>query len=68
MMFIGWLDWLLVDDSQNGGFMVHHNSILSLVVEVKSKQHLDQPLMEWKESVLGNLNESFFFEGRGVVS
>ena len=38
--------------------MVHHNSELSLVVEVKSKQDLDQPLMELKESVIGNLNES----------
>ena len=25
----------------NGGFMVHHNIESSLVVEVKSKQHLD---------------------------
>ena len=35
-------------DSPNGGFMVHHNSESSLVVEVKSKQHLDQPLMQLK--------------------
>ena len=39
--------------------MVHHNSELSLVIEVKSKQHLDPLLMDLKESVLGNLNESF---------
>ena len=32
--------------STNGGFMVHHNSKSSLVVEVKSKQHLDKPLMD----------------------
>ena len=32
--------------SPNGGFMVHHNSESSLVVEVKSKQHLDKPLMD----------------------
>ena len=32
--------------SPNGGFMVHHNSESSLVVEVKYKKHLDQPLME----------------------
>ena len=37
-----------LEDSLNGGFMVHHNSKSSLVVEVKSKQHLDQPLMELK--------------------
>ena len=48
-----------LEDSPNGGFMVHHNSESSLVVEVKSKQHLDQPLMELKESVLGKLNKSF---------
>ena len=30
-----------LDDSPNGGFMLHHNSVSSLVVEVKSKQHLD---------------------------
>ena len=48
-----------LEDSPNGGFMIHYNSESSFVVEVKSKQHLDQPLMELKESVLGNLNESF---------
>ena len=30
-----------LEDSPSGGFMVHHNSESSLVVEVKSKQHLD---------------------------
>ena len=45
------------EDSPNGGFMVHHNSESSLVVELKFKQHLDKPLMELKESVLGKLNE-----------
>ena len=30
------------------------------VVEVKSEKHLDLLLTELKESVLGNLNESFF--------
>ena len=34
--------------SPNGGAIVHHNSKSSLMVEVKSKQHLDQPLMELK--------------------
>ena len=48
-----------LEDSLNDSFMVHHNSESSLVVEVNSKQHLDQPLMELKESVLGKLNESF---------
>ena len=32
-------------DSVNGGFMIHHNFESSFMVEVKSKQHLDQPLM-----------------------
>ena len=48
-----------LEDSLNGGFMVHHNSESSLVVEVMSKQHLDQSLKELKESVLGKFNESF---------
>ena len=29
-------------DSQDSGFMVHHNSESSLEVEVKSNQHIDQ--------------------------
>ena len=48
-----------LEDSPYGGFMVHHNSELSLVFEVNSKQHLDQPLMELKESIIGKINESF---------
>ena len=52
-----------LESSLNGGAIVHHNSESSLVVEVKSKQHLDQPLMELKESVLGKLNELFSLRG-----
>ena len=48
-----------LEDSPNGGFVVHHNSDSSLVVEVKSKQYLDPLLFELNESVLGKLNESF---------
>ena len=50
-------------DSPNGGFMFHRNSKSSLVVEVKFDQHLDPSLMLLKESVLGKLNESFFWGG-----
>ena len=50
-------DWL--EDSSKGGFMVNHNSESSLVVEVKSKQHLDPLLIELKESILSKLNNSF---------
>ena len=46
-------------NSPNGGFMVHHDFDSSLVVELKSKKHLDEILMELKELVLGKLNESF---------
>ena len=53
--------WL--QDSPNGGFMVHYNSDSSLVVEVKFKKHLDRLLMEWNESVFLKLNESFSQEG-----
>ena len=36
---------ILLDDSPNYGFVVHHNSELSSVDEEKSKQHLDPLLM-----------------------
>ena len=52
-----------LENSPNGGFMVHNNSESSLIVEVKSKQHLDKSLMEFKESVLGKLNEAFSMGG-----
>ena len=52
-----------LEDDLNDGFMVHHNSESSLMVEVTSNQHLDQPLMELKESVMGKLNESFSLGG-----
>ena len=38
-----------LEDSPNSSFMVHHNSKLFLVVEVKSKQHLHSSLMDLKE-------------------
>ena len=56
-----------LEDSPNGGFMVHHNSESSLVVEVKSKKHLDQSLMELMESVIGKLNESFSLGENGFL-
>ena len=39
--------------------MFHHNSISSLVIEVNSKQHLDQTLIYLKELVLGKINDLF---------
>ena len=51
----------------NGGFVVHHNFESLLVVEVKSKQHLDKSLMEFKELVFVNLNEAFSLDGDGVL-
>ena len=50
-----------IEHSRNSGCMVYHNSESSLVVKVKSKQHLDQPLIELKRLVLGKVNESFSF-------
>ena len=38
------------------GVIVHQNSESSLVVEVKSNQHLDLALIELNESVLGKMN------------
>ena len=52
-----------LEDSSNGGFVEHNNSKSSLIVEVKSKKHLDKPLIEFKESVLGKFNETFSLEG-----
>ena len=52
-----------LESAPNGGALVHHSSESSLVVVVKSKEHLDQPLMELKESVLVKLNESFSLGG-----
>ena len=34
------------EDSPNGGFMFYQNPESSLIVKVKSKPQLDQPLME----------------------
>ena len=52
-----------LEDYMKRCFMVHHNSESSFVVEVKSKQHLDKSLMDFKESVVSKLNETFFLEG-----
>ena len=47
MKYVHRLDrFLRLDDSPNGGFLVHYNSESSLVVDMKSKQHLDQTLIE----------------------
>ena len=54
---------VILEDSSDGGFMVHDNSESSLVVEVKSKQHLDKSLMEFKKTVLGKLNKAFSISG-----
>ena len=53
------------EDTHNGDYMVNNNPESSLVVEVNSKEHLDQILMELKELVLIKLNESFSW-GDGV--
>ena len=49
-----------LEDALNSGFIVYHNSESCFVVEVKSKQTLDQSLMKLKGSVFIKLNESFF--------
>ena len=45
-----------LESAPDGCVVVHHNSESSLVVEVKSNQHLDLALMELNESVLGKMN------------
>ena len=52
------------EDSPKGGSMVHHNFEISLLVEVKSKQHLYPLLMELKKSVLSKFNETLSKRGR----
>ena len=52
-----------LESSPDWGAIVYHNSESSLVVEVKSKQHLDLALMKSKESVIDKLNESFCLGG-----
>ncbi|WMV50006.1 hypothetical protein MTR67_043391 [Solanum verrucosum] len=47
--------------------MVRHNSESSIVVDVKSKQHLVPILMELKESVLNNAIETFSQGEYGVL-
>ena len=54
-----------LEDSSNGGFMVHHNSELSFVVVVKFEQHHDKSFMKCKESFFGKLNEAFSLRGLG---
>ena len=41
-----------LEDSSNGDFITHHNSESYFMVKVKSKQHLDQSLMDLEKSVL----------------
>ena len=48
-----------LEDSAKGGYMVDYKSKLFLIVEVKSKKHLERPLMELQQSVLSKLKESF---------
>ena len=38
-----------------------------MVVEVKKGQHLDDVLMELKDSLFLKMNESFAFEGDGIL-
>ena len=58
--------WL--EESSKGGFMVYHNSDLSQVVDVKSKQHLDPLFIDSKESVLKMNNKSFSQREDGVLT
>ena len=52
-----------IEDSPNSSVVVHHKFDSSWMVEVNSKQHLDPLLMELKEMVLWNMNESYSPKG-----
>ena len=54
-------------DSSKVGFTVHHSSESSVVVDVKSKQHLDFILMKLKDPVLTKFVEAFSQGGDGVL-
>ena len=54
-------------DSTSGGDLVHPSSESSLVVDVKQGQHLDPVLMELKESVVIEMNDSFALGGDGIL-
>ena len=56
-----------LEDSSNGGFIAHNNSESLLVVEVKSKQHIDISLMELKKSFLTKINEAFSLGENGIL-
>ena len=58
---------VLPEDSSKRGFMVNHNSNLSLVVELKYKQHLDPLLIELRESVRSKSNDSLSLGGMGFL-
>ena len=54
---------VILEESPNFDFMVHQNSESLLVVDVNSKQHLYQPLMDLQELVLGKINKSLSLGG-----
>ena len=47
-----------LDDSQKVGVMIRHNFNSSVIIDVKSQQHLDPILMEFKYSVLNKSIET----------
>ena len=53
--------WL--ENSPNGGFVVHRKSKSSLVVEEKYKQDFDPLFMELKDSIFGKFNDSLSLGG-----
>ena len=57
----------VINDSTSGGVSVYPSSESSLVVEVKQGQQLDPVLMELKDSVLINMNESFSLGGDDIL-
>ena len=48
-----------LEDSPNGYFMIHLNYDSSLVIEEKSKKHFYPLFINFNESILGKINESF---------
>lgn len=54
-------------DSPNSGFMIKHRYVSSLILDVKSKQHLDPILVEFKESMLKKSVEAFSLWGNKVL-
>ena len=55
------------ENAPSGGVFLHSRSKYSFGIDVKANQHLDLVLIEFTDSVLCKLNETFSLGGDGVL-